>query len=271
MTRIHPKYAAAERFARDLSVDHARSVMPCFASVKVASASECRACQHHRLCLSESDWSNRVQLAEARIAAFEYLSTIREDIAPAPLMTAEFKYEPVQAPYNPAHLFRPIGSPMREETSRITADMVRASKQFQTRSTFVPWPDAFYMEIGKDRRGTADVEDRNKRHQIDWFRSGSEVAVMPNLARLREGRNPYDGETGTMANVAFVTADTLKSDTREFVPLEDLITAVRMRHSRWTTTHAAAVRDTTRDMALFGIVSLWKRGTTRFVRMEKVT
>jgi hypothetical protein len=135
----------------------------------------------------------------------------------------------------------------------VTRGELIASKQYQDRSTSIPWPEKFYMEGGTDRRHLP-VEDKNKRHQIDWFRNGSYVSTMPDVEHHRRYGEPYPNDVDGTVSIARATFSELlvHGACAKFSELVDPVMKGLSR--KGSPAERGAVKDTLRDLALFGIL-----------------
>lgn len=151
------------------------------------------------------------------------------------------------------------GDPDVDIGNVVTSEQVLSMKQYQQRALNVPWPDVFHMESG-DYRFKARLEDRNKRHQIDWSRSGSYVEPMPNLRSATLYGNPYEGVVGTSSVIAFKTFEAMRRRPGVIVKPADIFTEV----GATTSYDRCSVRDALRDCALFGLLLRFKFGPENF-------
>lgn len=145
----------------------------------------------------------------------------------------------------------------------VTKTQLTVSGDFQQRAKGVPWPDLFCMESGRDYRTICPAtEDRDKRHQIDWYRPGSCVAVMPDLDQLHNLGNPYAGQSQAVGgSIAYWTWEIAGSmaETVPVAPQDITERALSASGARPTSYNKACVRDALRDMALFGILRRCRR------------
>lgn len=232
------------------------SEKPCFGTIRLAPAIEpCRSCSHLALCREQGQ---QMQIEGLEAAIDTYLHVQNEaaamDTIPA------FVLNETITPRQPRSYRPPSDEIVDDDANWVDAAIVEAQGEFQKRAKMVPWPKTFCMETGRDRRPDGNLENRDRRHQIDWYRPGSYVEPMPNIERLIGSNNPYFGSTGKCAELAAVTWTVFVK--KRICGYEDIVDEViKIGSFKNTPYNRTAVRDTLRDCALFGLVKRKRRGT----------
>lgn len=243
---------------------------PCYGTL-AQPVGRCALCLVHDDCVALRSEA----AASLDVIAEHYAYLLAARPAPAASWPEVFDELAVEATPAPQRERRPAARPRPEAfdfhsvmlrpdgETLVTKTQLTVSGDFQQRAKDVPWPELFCMESGRDHRITCPAtEDRDKRHQIDWYRAGSCVAVMPDLDQFANLGNPYAGQSHVIGgSIAYWTWEIAggMAETMPVAPQDITDRVLSASGMRGTAYNKACVRDALRDMALFGILRRCRR------------
>lgn len=238
------------------AIGNPMSVNPrrCFGTLFVGTLVECNECRAKPVC-ADCNQDTQAEALDVLIEGWLYAASNPQK---ANVPYAEYTERASKSPKRPTST--PPKNIIHDTGIQVTIGELLASREYQQRALAVPWPDVFFMEEGKDRRGITPVDDRERRHQIDWYRSGSCVEPMPVFTEFRAKNNPYTNQAGIGGAIAYHTFEVAKTMKEPF-EYTDIFDAVVARSNMAASTYnKMCVKDSLRDMALFGIATRWRKG-----------
>lgn len=143
----------------------------------------------------------------------------------------------------------------------------------EERTKLIPLPERFFFEVDP-----AKVRSPKRRHQVDPSRPEGCAPVMPNLALLKKTGNPYPA----VADATVVTGDQYKPfvaishQTYETLKARDAYVGDATLVERIVTDAGlpvtadavGCVRDTLRDLCLYGLADQFSVGRSRLYRLR---